>query len=195
MKYVLKKLWLPILILIISAVIVARRGYKSMIGSFWLSYLIFALYVICMGILCGFIGALIPRTFDPEKGIFRYRKFEENGNVYDQVFKIRKWKDKVFDLSQASTRIEKKNFQHGVNILEKTERLIQETCVAELTHWGIIILSPLLFVFCRNGWMLFFDFFYVLSNLMDIMIQRYNRPRLLKIQKRNKAHESDNSKL
>ena len=67
------------------------------------------------------------------------------------------------------------------------EGLIRETCVAELVHVVLILLSPVFLVLLPKGWnwicMLLYDLF---GNLPFILIQRYNRPRLIVLMERQR---------
>ena len=65
--------------------------------------------------------------------------------------------------------------------------LIAETCVAECVHWALIVLSLGLFLFWRGGWAFAFWLVYnILGNVPFIIIQRYNRPRLVMLEERRK---------
>lgn len=206
MKYIFRKLWPLILVLALAVSVLLYGSFAELSNSFFSklyikgypffsAYCTFAVYVICAGAVCGIVGAMIPRKFDPDRGIFSCGVWEKAGRVYEKKFRIKKWKDKLFDLSKAFEKLEKKTLSDMSELFEKTERLVQETCVAELTHWVLIIVSPLMFVFRRNIWMVILWMAYVVSNLMDIMIQRYNRPRLLKILNKRDRNESNNIQL
>ena len=75
-----------------------------------------------------------------------------------------------FEKRKADTR--------SINYLETFAR---ETCRAELVHWVIILLLPLFFVWNPPLGVLIMLPLVVVLNLPFIMIQRYNRPRLVKI--------------
>ena len=65
--------------------------------------------------------------------------------------------------------------------------LIAETCVAECVHFWLIILSLGIFVFWRGGWAAVFWLVYnILGNVPFMIIQRYNRPRLVLLEQRRK---------
>ena len=65
--------------------------------------------------------------------------------------------------------------------------LIAETCVAECVHYWLIVLSLGIFLFWRGGWALVFWLVYnILGNVPFILIQRYNRPRLVLLEQRRK---------
>jgi len=60
-------------------------------------------------------------------------------------------------------------------------RAIQETCVGELCHWLLIFFSGVLLVIINSNWKWPLWGGYLLFNLADIVIQRFNRPRLMRI--------------
>jgi len=63
--------------------------------------------------------------------------------------------------------------------------LVQETCVAECVHFCLGLLSLGAFALCRSGWMVCIVAVYILlGNLPFQIIQRYNRPRLLRLMRK-----------
>ena len=56
---------------------------------------------------------------------------------------------------------------------------MQETCVAECVHWVLLFLSPVFLVTMARPYSVVAAVLYALSHIPFIMIQRYNRPRLL----------------
>lgn len=65
--------------------------------------------------------------------------------------------------------------------------LIAETCVAECVHYWLIVLSLGIFLFWRGVWALVFWLVYnILGNVPFILIQRYNRPRLVLLEQRRR---------
>ena len=63
--------------------------------------------------------------------------------------------------------------------------LVRETCVAETVHWALIVcVTPLLAWAVPGLSGAVIALCYVLGNLLFVIIQRYNRPRLAAIQKR-----------
>lgn len=63
--------------------------------------------------------------------------------------------------------------------------LVRETCVAEAVHWALIVcVTPILAYAVPGLPGALIALCYALGNLLFVMIQRYNRPRLATIQKR-----------
>lgn len=142
-----------------------------------------AVYIAVLGLFVGWAGAALPRSwFDPDKFPYRCCKWENSGKFYEKLG-IRLWKDRVPDISRRSGRMLRKQIT-GRPTAESLEALIRETCVAEAAHW--LLLIPSLAVLAiwpgPGGWIVYL--LCVLGNLPFVAIQRYNRPRLVKMQHR-----------
>jgi glycosyl-4,4'-diaponeurosporenoate acyltransferase len=69
------------------------------------------------------------------------------------------------------------------------KELIQETCVAEFVHWMLVLISPVFLVLMEGLAGRIGAVVYALANLPFVMIQRYNRPRLVLLMNRQKRQE------
>jgi len=112
--------------------------------------------------------------------LLRTRQWEKNGNIYQRMFRVKKWKSRVpsggtvfaggFSLKQVASKDK-----------AYLEKWVLESYRAELTHWLAIL--PVLLFFLWNpplGWII--NLMYALAvNLPCIVVQRYNRPRLIAI--------------
>lgn len=150
-----------------------------------MSLLYAALYVAALGILSHFVGQALPRAhFDPQNFPYRSADWENGGKVYEKLG-IKHWKDRLPDMSKIMPDMVKKKMSavksQGMDVL------IAETCVAECVHWALILLSLGIFFFWRGAWAVVFWLVYnLLGNLPFIIIQRYNRPRLVMLEQRRK---------
>ena len=106
----------------------------------------------------------------------------KNGKIYEKMG-IRKWKDRVPDKSRWGGHEYAKTIR-GQNDAENATRLLQETCVAELIHWGLMLATPLVFVFAHGPMAVLVVLLYGFSHIPCIIIQRYNRPRLCALLRR-----------
>ena len=129
------------------------------------------------GVITLFLGMLIPRKLNAEAFPFRPYAFEKDGRIYRKLG-IHRWKDRLPDASRKIRGMTRKALTGDVNP-ESLERLVQETCVAEAAHWLLTVLSLFTLLFTPVASGLLFCGIYALLNLPFIMIQRYNRPRLL----------------
>lgn len=150
-----------------------------------MSLLYAALYIAALGILSHFVGQALPRAhFDPQRFPYRSADWENGGKVYEKLG-IKHWKDRLPDMSKIMPDMVKKKMSavksQGMDVL------IAETCVAECVHWALILLSLGIFFFWRGAWAVVFWLVYnLLGNLPFIIIQRYNRPRLVMLEQRRK---------
>ena len=149
-----------------------------------MEFLYCIIYLAIMSLTVFIIGRIYPRKWIKEnKFPFKSFRFEKNGKIYEKI-KIKKWKTKLPDASlllhkfMPKKRLETKS-------MDKVKILIKETCVAETTHSvaGILGFVCVLIWKKYGGWILSIVFF--LINIPFVLIQRYNRPRLLALS--NKA--------
>lgn len=149
------------------------------------------IYLFVIGITSNFWGQAIPRKmFKYEKFPYASFKWENNGRIYEKLA-IRKWKDKVPDMSKISKRMVKKKFDIS-STSDSLLSLLYETCVAEFVHAVLIILG----LVCADIWQgvggkIIVIIWIVLGNLPYIIIQRYNRPKILKVYKKMSKLEND----
>lgn len=141
-------------------------------------------YLIITGIISFFAGRLLPKKwFRPDLFPYRSYKFEQEGRLYDKL-NIRKWQNKVPDMSRILPKwIPAKNLSG--NFRERLPRMLQETCVAELIHSLLCITG----LYCIKLWpgfggVVIVVLYTVIFNLPFVIIQRYNRPRLIKLTQR-----------
>ncbi len=121
------------------------------------------------------ITAIFGNGFDYNKRFYRELPFEKR---FYKLIKIRKWKQKIPTYSPEQFDFQSKSISE----------LIVATCRAEVVHWINIILSfaPIL-IFIRVEPAVVFWLTSILAALADfvfVILQRYNRPRLIKIQER-----------
>ena len=152
-----------------------------------LNVLAFVVTAGIIGILAHILGEKLPRAkFDPEKFPYAPYAWEKDGKAYEKLG-IAKWKDKMPDKSKftfAQNKTVRKSVGGDVSGAH-FELLARETCVAEAVHWALIVcVTPLLACAVPGLSGAVIALCYVLGNLLFVIIQRYNRPRLVAIQKR-----------
>lgn len=126
-----------------------------------------------------YIGNLYNRNWVLwDKFPFRPFFWEKSGKLYRKL-QVRRWKVRLPDASKRW----KDMYEKRVSLQpdkENLRRLIQETCVAEIVHYQLIFLSlPLLKFWPGPGGIVSFSLCGA-GNLLFVIIQRYNRPRLIK---------------
>lgn len=148
------------------------------------------LYLAALGLLCFPFGRLLAKIpFSAERLPFRPLTPEREGKLYEKLG-IRSWQNKAPDISRLFPRIVPRKEIPGRPDAETLRRMINETCVAELTH-ALLCLAGLGLLRIWPGWggALLCAVYALLGNLPFILIQRYNRPRLTRLLKAAERHE------
>ena len=147
------------------------------------------LYFAITGILSFLFGRCIrPENMNWDRFPYCLYSFEKNGSIYRKIG-IQHWQNKVPDMSKVFPMLmpPKKMVDISTKALR---RMIQETCTAELTH----ILLCFTGFYCTVLWpgiggIILSVLNVVLFILPFILIQRYNRPRLLRLYKKQTEKE------
>lgn len=129
-------------------------------------------YHFAMRLLVGYIVPLCcSGKINSESKYFSEKKWERK--LY-KALKVKAWKDKMPTYAPESFSLEK----HSL------EEIIDSTCVSELVHLVIAFLSfiPLLFAIPFGEFVVFFctSIAACCFDILFLIMQRYNRPRLQK---------------
>ena len=157
--------------------------------TIWTRILRAVLLMAGAGVLSVVIGEALPRRwFDPQKPFWRGYAWERGGRIYRRLG-VQVWKDRMPDVSRALPSAVKKKAAL-TRTADGMERLVRETCEAEFIHWALILLvSPLLPVLCGGAVGGIAAALYAAGNLVFVVIQRYNRPRLALLLEKMKLRE------
>lgn len=123
----------------------------------------------------------IPDEFySVDNRLFKLYFFEKQGQLYEQVFKVKKWKHLLPDGARYFKRgYQKKHLKDGSK--ENLEVFVKETCRAEMTHilgfWPFILFG----LFIEPIGVVMMLIYALAVNLPCVLVQRYNRIRLVKI--------------
>ena len=131
------------------------------------------------------IWTLVPqklpvRTYDYTRWLYRVRNWEHGGEIYERIFRVKSWKSKLPDIGDFfKWRFSKRHFISAGSSYART--FLMESCKAEFAHWMIILSSPIFLLL--GGAVAFVEFFFLSAviNLPYIIIQRYNRPRIIRL--------------
>lgn len=160
------------------------------IPEFLAIILCFILWPLFQG-LGAFICHKIPDRFlSPYLFFYKSHKWERNGEIYKHIFKIDKWKTY---LPESSSLIKGSYNKKKIANFSKDslDQFLLESCRAEMTHW--LGMTPFwIFGLFTPARVVGYMFIYALAvNLPCIMIQRYNRPRVLRLlTKLNKSYSN-----
>lgn len=143
-----------------------------------------ACYIALTGVISFFLGRVLPKKwFVADKFPYRGFRFERGGRIYEKI-SIHKWQNKVPDMSKIVPFLMPAKKLTG-DFEEKLPRMIEETCVAEFIH-GLLCMSGFVCIGLWEGvggWIISL-LNVVLFNLPFVLIQRYNRPRLMKLMRK-----------
>lgn len=148
-------------------------------------------YLAVIGMAGFILGRLIPkRWMQWDKRPFKLWSFEDEGKIYN-CLKIRKWQNKIPDMSKIFKRIMPEKKMPEQLSEESVALMLRETCVAELIHL-LLGLGGLYCIFLwpgLGGWLIALA--YLLGNLPFVFVQRFNRPKfhrlLLRIRKNSSS--------
>lgn len=114
--------------------------------------------------------------------------FENKGMIYQKLFKVKAWKDKMPEGSQFfSNTYNKRKLKD--NSPETINEFIVEVNRAELTHWGILLTLPVVLLFNPRWTYKIHTLYAFAANIPFIIIQRYNRPRFVALHKKHDAKQ------
>ena len=126
------------------------------------------------------VGLVLPRRwFNPDNKLFAERKWENGGRIYNRLH-ISKWKSKLPDMSKYIKSMIAKRL-YGKETTDDIRKLIAETCVAEAAHLVLMAMSLGMIAIWQDIGGVICCFCYAIGNLPYIIIQRYNRPRLVRM--------------
>lgn len=157
--------------------------------ALWLILLNFAAWGILQPAAASLGTLLPPKVFQPQRWLFRARRWEKDGAVYDRLLAVRRWKR----LLPAGGTVRRGGFDmrrvtsHDPDYLRTW---VVESCRAELVHW--LALPPALLFFLWNPWPagLIMIVYAIVVNGPCILAQRYNRPRFLALLERGSGHKA-----
>lgn len=152
--------------------------WAFIISELWMINVVLWLFFhVSISILC----LLIPQSFfSKENDRFKLFAWEQSGKIWQSLFRVKKWKNFLID-GAAFFRIGYGKKQLHGNKRQDLILFAAETRRAELTHWLSILPAPLFF-FWNPFWAGCLMVAYaLLFNFPFIIVQRYNRGRILAI--------------
>lgn len=143
-----------------------------------LCFIVWPVLQVGAALLCLFLP---DRVFSPDRFFYRAHPFENQGRIYDSIFRVSRWKHLLPD---GGTVWKKRGYakRRLLNFSkENLEKYLVESCRAEMTHW--LAIAPF-FVF----WLFTPPFvpwimlaYALIINGPCIIAQRYNRPRIQRL--------------
>ncbi len=137
------------------------------------------IYAAALGVLSFVIGRLVPKTWF-RSDAFPFKCHEKEAKLH-KLLRVKDWQSKVPDMSRIFKRIMPEK-RITSDTLADLPRMLQETCVAELTHVLLCVCAIAFpFIWPGVGGIIIAAVYVLFGNLPFIIIQRYNRPRLQKL--------------
>lgn len=142
---------------------------------------------IAVGFAAGYVAHRLPvERLAHDTVVTRLRPCERDGRVYERRLRIKRWKRR---LPEAGDLFAGGFSKRSITSTDRAflERFVVETRRAELTHWWVMAAGPLFFLW--NPWWLALVMvvYGVLANLPCLVVQRYNRARLVRILGRSRV--------
>ena len=152
----------------------------------WIGIVTFTImYHFWVRIIMGNVSKLFKKHIRYEQWWFKEHKFEKG--LY-KLLKVKKWKDKAFTYNPGDFDVNNKPLEEIANIMAKSEvdHWINEAISVSTMFFGLIWGHPLVFIISALCGMVFDSQF--------IIIQRYNRPRIIKAMEHKKKSEAREEK-
>ena len=170
-------------------------GNTDSLIVFWIGMVTFTImYHFWVRIIMGNVLKLFKKHITYKQYFFREKKFEKK--FYDFI-KVKSWKDKVLTYAPQEFDLKANSLETVANNMAK----------AELDHWinSLISISTIFFGYISNVFWPFIvsAIFAMAFETQFIVLQRYNRPRVVKIiekegksknKERNKENNDENKK-
>lgn len=162
-------------------------GNTDSLIVFWIGMVTFTImYHFWVRIIMGNVLKLFKKHITYKQYFFKEKKFEKK--FYDLI-KVKSWKDKVLTYAPQEFDLKENSLETVANNMAK----------AELDHWinSLISISTISFGFISNVFWPFIvsAIFAMAFETQFIVLQRYNRPRVVKIiqrEEKNKNREKSN---
>ena len=153
----------------------------------WIGIVAFTImYHFWVRIIMGNVLKLFKRHITYKQGFFREKKFEEK--IY-KLIRVKEWKDKVLTYAPAEFDLKENSLETVANNMAK----------AELDHWinSLISLSTISFGTIFNVTYLPFIISAIFAMVFEtqfIILQRFNRPRVVKLLEREERNKDKEEK-
>ena len=152
------------------------------------------IYLIVIGIVSFIIGRIIPKkSLHWDRAPWRDFSFEKKGLLYEKL-QISKWQSKMPDMSRLFFMIMPKKKLPSIPTINNIQVMLQETCMAELIHWLLAVFSFGCIFFWPGIGGLIISFVAFTGNMIFVIIQRYNRPRLVQLRQLLELREERRNK-
>ena len=169
----------------ILAVNVGVRVLSVSDGVVLLSILISLIFLLFIDALVAILVRFLPKKLvNPFNKIYNVHKWESK--LYVRLG-IRKWKDLISESGKALTGFGKRQVEN-IKDNEYLYKFMEETVYAEVLHLISAFLGFLVVIVNIKLWLIVgipLAIFNLILQILPVMVQRYNRPKLMLAYKRN----------
>ena len=146
-------------------------------------------YLAAISIGSFLLGRLLPYGwFCPDRFPYRTAKWERGGKCYQKIG-LPRWQKKLPDMSKLLPRLMPSKAMTDCSV-QALDTMVTETCIAELVHGMLMLLAFGALYFWRTPAAVVLTVLYALGNLPFVLIQRYNRPRLMRLKAATEKREA-----
>ena len=118
--------------------------------------------------------------FEADSWLTRLRAFERDGRWYEAHLGIKRWKSRLPEAGALFRGgFSKRSLATGSRA--HLARFVIETRRAEVTHWAVLAVAPAFALWNPWGLTVVMWCYAVVANVPCLVIQRYNRARLLRV--------------
>lgn len=146
---------------------------------------VFAWVIIHLGL--GYLCSKIPiNKFNPNAPFYQTKTWEKEGILYQQLFHVRSWKKFI----PQGSKVYRNSFslQHLTSVESAyLDRWLRESIRAEFCHWVMIIPGGFFFLWNTTVVGFLIIGYALVTNLVPIVLQRYNRPRIRRLIKQTES--------
>ncbi|MGP0637613.1 glycosyl-4,4'-diaponeurosporenoate acyltransferase [Staphylococcus xylosus] len=150
-----------------------------------------ALYWFIVQMIIAQLGTRISYKFlEKDNKYFRSWNFEQEGRLWQQLVKVQHWKNYLPDGQNINPNIKSKETFDCSKNMSEVQQFILETRRAEIVH--LLSIFPVIAFFKSSKQIKIINFVYVIiANVPCMIVQRYNRPKLIRIYKKLLKRKGD----
>lgn len=154
-----------------------------------------ALYIVAIGVMGFVAGRFLPkRWFKYDAPPFKDLPFENGGHFYRKLG-IHRWYKLLPDMSRILPGVMPPKRVTAHISAAQAEVMVQETCIAEVIHIYLSVMGLFIpFLWPGAGGILACLAYLLLGNMPFILIQRFNRPKLVQLMERCRRAEERKAK-
>ncbi len=147
----------------------------------WTILLCFIIWPVLQTAAALFCLKLPDSVFAPDSCFFCAHRFENNGLIYERLLKVSRWKHLLPDGGMVWKKrgFRKKRLESLSN--GNLNRFLIESARGEMSHWLAIFPFWVFWFFTPPNVPLMMLAYALLINMPCIIVQRYNRPRVIRL--------------